>query len=79
MQEVNINQSNGGAHLGAHEVCNRQLSFGGAFSHKMRSSQENDHENYKQRAVCLTCMEDRADFKSGMPYACIRCMQAKSH
>lgn len=25
-------------------------------------------ENYEQSRVCLTCMEDTADLKSGMPY-----------
>lgn len=42
MQDVN--HSNAGAHLGAHEVCNRQLSSGRVFSHKIRFTQENDRE-----------------------------------
>lgn len=75
MQEVNINHSNAGAHLGAHEVCNRQLPSGRVFSRKIRLTQENDCENYEQSEVCLTCMEDTADFRSGM-LCCLRKMHA---
>jgi len=48
MQEVNINHSSAGAHLSAYEVCNRQLSSGRVFSHKIRFTQENICENYEQ-------------------------------
>lgn len=32
-------------------------------------------ENYEQSGMCLTCMEDIADFKSGMP-CCLHKMHA---
>lgn len=73
MQEVNVNHSNAGAHwvLMKYVIGNYQR---GQCS-PVRFTQENDCENCEQRGVCLTYMEDTADFKSGMP-CCLHKMHA---
>lgn len=42
------------------------VPYGRVFSFKIKFTQRNDCENYEQRGVCLTCMEDAADFKRAM-------------